>query len=229
MFRVCEFTANSAQEFPAFSVLVNTWYCLFALATPTGLQWFLTMVSVFIPWITNEIACAVFLVAQLCPTLCDPMDCSPPGSSVHGILQARILEWAAVSRGSSRSRDRTQVSHVAGGFFTIWTTMEAPWDWIPFHMFMAFWICSSVKVPFINSLACSSDVCLFSVDFEGFSLCSGCWSSASWMWYNISLHCVAYLFAFVIVFFHEQRFLILMGCKLYVSCFCAFAFFWFLV
>ena len=51
-------------------------------------------------------------VAQSCPTLCDPMDCSTPGSSVHGILQARILEWVAISffRGSSRPRDRTQVS-----------------------------------------------------------------------------------------------------------------------
>ena len=41
---------------------------------------------------------------QSCPTLCDPMDCSPPGSSVHGILQARVLEWAAMpsSRGSSK-------------------------------------------------------------------------------------------------------------------------------
>ena len=47
--------------------------------------------------------------------LCDPMDCSPPGSSVHGILQARILEWVAISfsRGSSRPRDQTQVSHIA--------------------------------------------------------------------------------------------------------------------
>ena len=46
-------------------------------------------------------------VAQLCLTLCNPMDCSPPGSSVHGILQARVLEWAAISfsRGSSRPRD----------------------------------------------------------------------------------------------------------------------------
>ena len=46
-------------------------------------------------------------VAQLCPTLCDPMDCSPPGSSVHGIFQARKLEWVAISfsRRSSRSRD----------------------------------------------------------------------------------------------------------------------------
>ena len=54
-------------------------------------------------------------VAQSCPTLCDPMDCSPPGFSVHGIFQARILEWVAIpfSRGSSRPRDRTWVSYTA--------------------------------------------------------------------------------------------------------------------
>ena len=59
--------------------------------------------------------------AQSCPILCDPMDCSPPGSSVRGILQERILEWVAVpsSRGSSRPRDRTQVSRIAGRFFTV--------------------------------------------------------------------------------------------------------------
>ena len=56
-------------------------------------------------------------------TLCDPMDCSPPGSSVHGIFQARILEWVVLpsSRGPSRPRDQTcvsQVSCIAGGFFT---------------------------------------------------------------------------------------------------------------
>ena len=47
------------------------------------------------------------LVSQSCPTLCNPMDCSPPGSSVHGLLQARILEWIAIhfSRGSSQPRD----------------------------------------------------------------------------------------------------------------------------
>ena len=49
-----------------------------------------------------------------CPTLCDPMDCSPPDSSVHGILQARILEWVAISfsSGSSQSRDQTQVTQL---------------------------------------------------------------------------------------------------------------------
>ena len=61
------------------------------------------------------------LVAQLCLTLCDPMDCRPPSSSVHGILQARILEWVAIpfSRGSFQPRDRTQVSCIAGRFFTV--------------------------------------------------------------------------------------------------------------
>ena len=60
-------------------------------------------------------------VVQSCPTLCDPMNCSLPGSSVHGIFQARILEWVAISfsRGSSRPRDRTQVSHIVGRHFTI--------------------------------------------------------------------------------------------------------------
>ena len=55
------------------------------------------------------------LVAQLCLTLCDPMDCSPPGSSVHGILQARILEWVSMpfSRGSPQPRDQTHVSSVS--------------------------------------------------------------------------------------------------------------------
>ena len=67
------------------------------------------------------------LVAQSCQALCDPMDCSPPGSSVHGILQARILERVAIhfSRGSSRPRDQTQVSRIEGGFFTIGATREA--------------------------------------------------------------------------------------------------------
>ena len=70
---------------------------------------------------------SVVLVAQSCPTLCDPMDCSPTGSFVHGILQTTILEWVAISfsRWSSRPRDQTPVSHVADRPFTIWATREA--------------------------------------------------------------------------------------------------------
>ena len=66
------------------------------------------------------------LVAQLCPTLCDPMDDSPPGSSVYGSLQVRILAWVAIpfSRGSSPPRDWTQLSCVEGRFSTIGVTRE---------------------------------------------------------------------------------------------------------
>ena len=74
-------------------------------------------------------------VTQSCPTLCDPMDCSPPGSLVHGIFQAWILEWLAISfsRGSSWTRDRTQVSHIVGRRFTVWAegtaNMHLMTDW----------------------------------------------------------------------------------------------------
>ena len=65
--------------------------------------------------------CVCVLDAQSCPTLCDAVDCSPPGSSVHGILQAGVLDWVAMplSKGSFCLWDRTWVSHIAGRFFTI--------------------------------------------------------------------------------------------------------------
>ena len=67
-------------------------------------------------------------VAQSCPTLCNCTDCSLPGSIVHGISQARIVEGIAISfsRGSSPPRNPTRVSCIAGGFFTIWATKEPP-------------------------------------------------------------------------------------------------------
>ena len=70
-------------------------------------------------------------VAQSCPTLNNPMDCSLPGSSVHGISQARILERVAIpfSRGTFQSRDQTQVSCTAGGIFTAWAASEAVGYW----------------------------------------------------------------------------------------------------
>ena len=68
----------------------------------------------------DDCCCCYCLVTQVCLTLCDRIDCSLPGSSVHGILQARTLEWVAMpsSRGSSQPRDRTCISYLAGGFFT---------------------------------------------------------------------------------------------------------------
>ena len=71
-------------------------------------------------------------------TLCDPMNCSLPGSSLHGIFQARILEWVAISfsRRSSRPRDWTQVSCIVSRCFTVWATREVTPEWPSgFHYF----------------------------------------------------------------------------------------------
>ena len=68
------------------------------------------------------IHCAVLsLVVQSCPTLYDPMDCNPPGSSVHGDSPGKLLEWVAIpsSRGPSQPRHQTQISRIADGFFTV--------------------------------------------------------------------------------------------------------------
>ena len=75
--------------------------------------------------------------AQWHPSLCQPMDYSPPGSSVHGILQARILEWIAIpfSRESSWLRDGNQVCHIAGRFFTTLVPREALWHREPCSVF----------------------------------------------------------------------------------------------
>ena len=124
-------------SFLLFSVL----FCLFALFSPIfkfifhffywfffSFQLFCNFQELFLLWIflvySNE---SESEVAQLCPTLCNPVGCSPPGSSVHGILQARILECVAISfsRGSSRPRDWTQVSCIGGRHFNLWSTREA--------------------------------------------------------------------------------------------------------
>ena len=77
----------------------------------------------FTNWIldTSQVICLLSEVAQSCLTLCDPMNCSLPGSSVHGILQAVVLEWIAISfsRGSSQSRA------IVYRLFTVWATRES--------------------------------------------------------------------------------------------------------
>ena len=85
-------------------------------------------------------------VAQLCPTLCDPMDCSLPGSSIHGIFQAIVLEWIAISfsRGSSWPRNPTWVSRVVDRRLTVWATREVERhiNWVQYHIFI---ICAVVQ------------------------------------------------------------------------------------
>ena len=90
-----------------------------AMKTQTWLEWLSTQAH------TSMCVC---LVAQSCLTLWDPVDYSPPGSSIHGDSPSRILDWVAMSssRESSQPRDWTQVSCIAGGFFTDWTTRKAP-------------------------------------------------------------------------------------------------------
>ena len=114
------------------------------------------------------------LVAQLCPTLCDPKDCSPPSFSVHGILQARTLEWVAMpsSRGSSQLREQTRVSCISGGFFTVWATREAPV------------VLVSLFNPYVlpPSLSVCLSVSLF--DTHAILACSLCVEEARFSWSN---------------------------------------------
>ena len=93
------------------------------------------------------------LVTNLYPTLIDPMDCSPPRSSVRGILPAWILEWVAISfsRGSSQPRDRTWISWIAGGFFTVWAArfflLVIQWlQWIVALLNSAVFMCMQKEV-----------------------------------------------------------------------------------
>ena len=77
-------------------------------------------------WVAFTVCLFSVLVAQLCPTLCDSMDCSPPGSSVHGDSPGKNtgVGCHALSRGSSQPRDPPQVSHIADRFFIVWATRE---------------------------------------------------------------------------------------------------------
>ena len=117
--------SNAAQTklitfHPNLSILicVLTW----TVAPPSTQSKLWTHPRLYTLWVLWLPVC----VAQSCPTLCGPTDCSLPGSSVHGILQASILEWGAIpfSRRPSQPRDRRQVSCIAGGFFTVWASRE---------------------------------------------------------------------------------------------------------
>ena len=88
--------------------LLGTWSCCKFRSGRRGLPW----------WATDQWSCSVVSDSL------HPMDCSLPGSSIHGIFQARVLEWVAIafSRGSSQPRDQTQVPQIIGRCFTVWAT-----------------------------------------------------------------------------------------------------------
>ena len=101
--------------------VASTFWQLWAMLCTWVYRYFLEICFQFF-WIYSRVS----EVTQSCPTLCDPMDCSLPGSSVHGIFQVIVLEWVAISfsRGSSQPRDWTRVSHIVDRRFTIWATRE---------------------------------------------------------------------------------------------------------
>ena len=97
--------------------------------------------------------CVCMLVPQSCPTLWDSMNYSLPGSSVHGILQARTLDLVAIpfSRESSQPRDYwTQVSCIAGRFFNVWVTREALNTYIRMYICMYIYVCVYIYMPITN-------------------------------------------------------------------------------
>ena len=122
------------------------------LLFPPCFHWLSTVVSIFPASLLPS------GVSRSILSLCDSVNCNLPGPSVHGILQARTLEWVAVlfSRGSSQARDRSQVPCTAGRFFTIWATREvlakvtvgsSHTSWIQFAVFLN---------TFRSSLPCTS-------------------------------------------------------------------------
>ena len=112
-------TSVTAYVFLCAAVILNSWkiliYAFFSHVSPLPK-------NALCPFSTTSLGLPLMhFVAQSCLTLCNPMNCSPSGSSVHGTSQERVLEWVAMSfsRGSSQPRDQTQVFHTAGGFFTV--------------------------------------------------------------------------------------------------------------
>ena len=105
---------------------------------------------------------------QSCQTLCDPTDCSPIGSPVHGIIQARIFKWVTItfSRGSSQSRDEAWVSCIAGRFFTLWDTKAYI---LGYKLLIGYKVCKyflpSCRLPFnfVNGFLCCAEAFQFDV------------------------------------------------------------------
>ena len=112
------------------------------------------------------------LVTQSCSIFCDPMGCSPPSSSVHGIFQA-ILEWAAIpfSWGSSQPRDWTWVSCIAGRFFIVWATREAPFEIFIMYTFKNVCVYSFSKVIEVKSKKTLTHQAVEDLRYSPFNTC----------------------------------------------------------
>ena len=118
---------NIKQLFSLFLCSTITWYVYNQYDNP-NLSDIKCMIKLLLLlyWL-NQLTLIIWELVAQCLTFCDSMDCSPAGSSVLGILQARILEWVAISfsRGYFQPRDQTQVSCITSRFFTVWANRES--------------------------------------------------------------------------------------------------------
>ena len=123
----CSCQALCAWNFPGKSTRVGCHFLLQGLFPCQGSNPCLLHLLYWQVDSLPQVVCMHAQTFQLCPTLCNPIDCSPPGSSILGILQARILEWVSLpsSRGSSWPRNWTHISCVAGRLFTHWANWES--------------------------------------------------------------------------------------------------------
>ena len=139
----------------------------------------------------------VCLITQLCLTLCDPLDCSPPGSSVHGIFQIRLLEWVAISfsGGSSEPRDWPCISCMKGGLFTHWAIGEASCGHWPFVYHLWRNICQ-VFGPFIWVVCFVVLSLRTSLYIQDVNLLSGLWFA------DFPIPWVAFLFCWYCLLIH---------------------------
>ena len=129
-------------------MLVKIWEALFSsfwashwvgqkarLGFPNNVLWKIQMNFLANPCVSQKVIVRIKSeseVTESCPTLCDPMDYSLPGSSVHGIFQAIVLGWIAISfcRGSSRPWDRIQLSRIVDRCFPVWANvLKVPGKW----------------------------------------------------------------------------------------------------
>ena len=146
-------------SFSAFISLLFTKLrlCLF-LDKKKKKNWIVNMPLDSLDWIQGQKAYKKIMwreVAQSCPTLCDPIDCSVPGSSVHGIFQAIVLEWIAISfsRGSSQPRAGTRVPRFVDRRFTVWATREVKVNATPQHLFSSTFL-AKTGLPWWNNRNC---------------------------------------------------------------------------
>ena len=125
-------------------------------------------------------------IAQSCPTLCNPVDCSPPGSTVHWILQARILEWVAISfsRVSSWPRDQTHISCVSCIAVWFWLeTLQVTLEWMIITKgHFSFMILKLFSLKGISKRVCCTVTIMYAKSYLGLEVCS------AWCYFSYALN-----------------------------------------